>query len=71
MDLVRVQEHSGFRIPCGFYGSPGHVEMTALDLSKDPPARHTAELVETEQGDLDYCYACMLARSVGIRLADG
>jgi hypothetical protein len=25
---------SVFRIHCGLYGSPGHVEMTALDLSK-------------------------------------
>src|SRR5688500_9437400 len=24
---------SVFRIPCGLYGSPGHVEMMALDLS--------------------------------------
>jgi hypothetical protein len=45
---------SVFRIPCGLYGSPGHVEMTALDLSKDPPTRHTAKVLETEEGDLDY-----------------
>ena len=62
---------SVFRIPCGLYGSPGHVEMTALDLSTEPPTRHTAEVLETEEGDLDYRCACMLAQSVGVVLEDG
>src|SRR5688572_14864598 len=51
-------------IPCGLYGSPGQVEMTALDLSKDPPTRYTAKVLETEKGDLDYRCACTLAQSV-------
>ena len=53
------------------YGSPGHVKTTALDLSKDPPARHTAKALEAEDGDLDYRCACMLVQSVGVVLGDG
>jgi hypothetical protein len=62
---------SVFRIPFGLFGSPGHIEMTAVDLSTDPPTRHTAKVLETEPGDLDYRCACMLAESVGVTLEDG
>jgi hypothetical protein len=43
--------------------------MTALDISTDPPTRHSAKMLEMEAGDLDYPCAC--AESVGVTLADG
>jgi hypothetical protein len=62
---------SVFRIPSMLFGSPGHEGLTALDLSTDPPTRHTAKVMETEPGDLDYRSVCMLADSVGVTLGDG
>ena len=40
-----------------------------MDLLTDAPTRHT--VLETEEGDLDYRCACMLAQSVGVVLEDG
>jgi hypothetical protein len=45
--------------------------MTALELATDPPTRHTAKVLETEPGDLDYRSACMLAESVGVVWEEG
>jgi hypothetical protein len=60
---------SVFRIPSSLLGTrPGSVEMHALDLSKDPPIKHVARVVEGEAGDLDYRCACLLAEMAGIRL---
>jgi hypothetical protein len=44
--------------------------MHGLDLSKDPPTKHVACVVEGE-GDLDYRCAPLLAELVGLSLADG
>lgn len=59
------------RIPPTLLGAPGFVEMTAVDPAADPPARHTAKVLETEAGDRDYRCACLLAQSVGVVLEDG
>jgi len=49
----------------------GAVEMHALDLSKEPPEKHVARVVEGESDDLDYQCACLLAEMVDIDLKDG
>jgi hypothetical protein len=63
---------SVFRFPSSLLGThQGSVEMHALDLSQDPPAKHVTRVVEGEGGDLDYRCACLLAELVGIELKDG
>jgi hypothetical protein len=63
---------SVFRFRSSLRGSrPGCVEMHALDLSKDPPTKHVARVVEGEAGDLDYRCACLLAELVVVELDDG
>lgn len=62
---------SVFRFPPSVLGSrPGCVEMHALDLRYDPPAKHVARVDEGEGGDLDYRCACLLAERVGLEPAD-
>jgi hypothetical protein len=63
---------SVFRFPSSVMGTrPACVEMHALDVSQDPPAKHVARVVEGEGGALDYRCACLLAESLGIDLEDG
>lgn len=63
---------SVFRFPSSLLGTrAGAVEMHALNLSKDPPDKHVARVVEGESDDLDYQCAWVLAEMVGIDLMDG
>jgi hypothetical protein len=56
---------SVFRFPSSLLGTwPAYVEIHALDLSRDPPTKHVARVVEGENGDLGHRCACLLASMV-------
>lgn len=58
------------RIPSSLLGSPGFVEMHAIEPSKDPPTQLIARVLHGEADDIDYCCACLLAELAGVELED-